>query len=49
VFAPRTVRGVRVVPPVLLAGEISQRNRSAMPHQVRRAAEALARSFAQFR
>jgi hypothetical protein len=45
VFAPRTIRGVRVVPPVLLAGEISRRSRSAMPHQVKRAAEALTRSF----
>ena len=49
VFAPRTVRGVRIVPPVLLAGEISERNRSALPHQVQRQAEALSRSFAQFR
>jgi hypothetical protein len=49
VFAPRTVRGVRVVPPVLLAGEISGRNRAILPHQVKRAAEALTRSFAQFR
>ena len=49
VFAPRTIRGVRVVPPMLLANEISERNRSAMPHQVRRAAEALTRSFSQFR
>jgi hypothetical protein len=46
VFAPRTMRGVRIVPPMLLAKEISDRNRSAMPHQVRRAAEALTRSFA---
>ena len=49
VFAPRTVRGVRVVPPVLLAAEISQRNRAVLPHQVQRAAESLTRSFAQFR
>jgi hypothetical protein len=49
VFAPRTVRGVRIVPPVLLAGEISGRNRAAMPHQVRRAAESLSRSFARSR
>jgi len=47
VFAPRTVRGVRVVPPVLLAAEISQRNRAVLPHQVQRAAQALTRSFAQ--
>jgi hypothetical protein len=49
VFAPRTVRGVRVVPPVLLAKEISERNRSAMPHQVQRAAESLTRSLGQSR
>ena len=49
VFAPRTVRGVRIVPPVLLAKEISERNRSAMPHQIQRAAESLTRSLAQFR
>jgi len=49
VFAPRTVRGVRIVPPVLLAQEISGRSRSAMPHQVQRAAEALNRSFARSR
>ena len=49
VFAPRTVRGVRIVPPVLLAKEISQRNRAAMPHQVQRAAESLTRSLAQSR
>ncbi len=49
VFAPRTVRGVRVVPPVLLAREISQRNRSAMPHQVQRAADSLTRSLARSR
>ena len=49
VFAPRTVRGVRIVPPVLLANEISERNRSAMPHQVKRAAESLTRSLAQSR
>jgi hypothetical protein len=49
VFAPRTVRGVRIVPPVLLAKAISERNRSAMPHQIQRAAESLTRSLAQFR
>jgi hypothetical protein len=46
VFAPRTVRGVRVVPKVLLASEISDRSRTTMPHQVKRAADSLARSFA---
>ena len=49
VFAPRTVRGVRVVPPALLAAEISERSRTAMPHQVKRAAESLTRSFARSR
>jgi hypothetical protein len=49
VFAPRSVRGVRVVPSVLLAGEISGHSRSAMPHQVKRAAEALTRTFRQAR
>jgi hypothetical protein len=49
VFAPRTVRGVRVVPPVLLAAEISERNRAVLPHQVQRAAQSLTRSFAQSR
>jgi hypothetical protein len=47
VFAPRTIRGVRVAPPTLLAGEISGRSRSTMPHQVKRAAEALTRTFRQ--
>ncbi|MFL5797452.1 MAG: hypothetical protein ACJ77A_05895 [Actinomycetota bacterium] len=49
VFAPRTMRGVRVLPSVLLAGEISGRSRSAMPHQVKRAAESLTRMFRQAR
>jgi hypothetical protein len=49
VFAPRTIRGVRVVPPVLLAAEISKRNRAVLPHQAQRAAESLTRSFAHFR
>jgi hypothetical protein len=49
VFAPRTMRGVRVVPPVLLAKEISERNRSSLPHQIQRAAESLTRSLAQSR
>jgi hypothetical protein len=49
VFAPRTVRGVRIVPPGLLAAEISERNRAAQPHQVRHAAEALTRSFERLR
>jgi hypothetical protein len=49
IFAPRTVRGVRMVPPVLLSKEFSDRSRSAMPHQVQRAAESLIRSLAQSR
>jgi hypothetical protein len=49
VFAPRSVRGVRVVPPVLLSGDISGRTRATMPHQVKRVAEALNRSFRQSR
>jgi len=49
VFAPKTVRGVRVIPPALLAREISGRSRSAMPHQVKRAADELAHSISRFR
>jgi hypothetical protein len=49
VFAPRTVRGVRVIPPALLAREISGRSRAAMPHQIKRAAEELSRSIARVR
>jgi hypothetical protein len=34
---------------VLLAKEISERNRSSLPHQIQRAAESLTRSLAQSR
>jgi hypothetical protein len=40
-FAPRTVRGVRVVPRTLLARELSDRQRVLMPHQAQRAARSL--------
>ena len=49
VFAPRNVRGVKVIPPALLAREISGRSRAAMPHQIKRAADELARSIDRFR
>jgi hypothetical protein len=42
-FAPRTVRGVRVVPRELLVREISERRRVLMPHQAQRAARSLLR------
>jgi hypothetical protein len=40
-FAPRTVRGVRVLPRALLVREISERQRVLMPHQAERAAQSL--------
>ncbi len=46
VFPPRTVRGVRVIPRVLLTAEITGLHRVLMPHQVNRAADSVARELA---
>jgi len=43
-FAPRTIRGVRVIPRSLLVREISERQRVLMPHQAERAAKSLLRA-----
>jgi hypothetical protein len=43
-FAPRTVRGVRVIPRVLLVRELAERQRVLQPHQARRAAHSLVRA-----
>ena len=45
-FAPRTVRGVRVIPRVLLVRELAERHRVLLPHQARRAATSLLRPTA---
>jgi Fe2+ transport system protein FeoA len=45
-FAPRTVRGVRVIPRVLLVRELAERQRILEPHQAQRAAQSLLRATA---
>ena len=45
-FAPRTLRGVRVIPKVLLVRELAERERIMLPHQARRAAASLLRPTA---
>ncbi|MDP9343599.1 MAG: hypothetical protein M3Q23_16215 [Actinomycetota bacterium] len=42
-FAPRTLRGVRVIPRILLVRELSERQRVLLPHQAQRAARSLLR------
>ena len=42
----RTVRGVRVIPKMVLTRELAERQRVLLPHQARRAATSLLRPTA---